>query len=249
MQAQVQKLTLSSQALRALSPQQRYVFALTGQIFNELILLMKWVDISRKAPGDPGPQEDASVGVTMFVLGILIGKTHGALEILRRESVSEIFKADYLRLVNGLEVRWDEVLARHDNMPWLARVRNMSAFHYPTVGQWGPALNENAIAEGAYIYVGKRYADTYYHWSAMAAALPSMTLVNAEDPFQGLGTMVAQLGALLGDITDCLARGLQEFMRANGVGDVISQAIRFEAPELKPTALHYFFADERLKPE
>ena len=41
MQADVQRLSLSADALRELDPQRRYVFALVGHIFNELMLLQK----------------------------------------------------------------------------------------------------------------------------------------------------------------------------------------------------------------
>lgn len=61
MQAELQKLELSSAALRRLTEHQRYVFALAGQISNELMLLQKWIHVSRRAPVIAGPQEDANV--------------------------------------------------------------------------------------------------------------------------------------------------------------------------------------------
>ena len=46
MKAQLSRISLSEDALRALDPQRRYVFALIGHIFNELMLLQKLIHVS-----------------------------------------------------------------------------------------------------------------------------------------------------------------------------------------------------------
>lgn len=80
----------------------------------------------------------------------------------------------------------------------------------------------------------------------MTAALPATKHVNPDDPFKGLDQMVNELGELLSGVTDCLARGLQAFLKKSKVGAKLSEPIRFDAPSLSPLALHYFIADERL---
>lgn len=247
MQAEVQRRSLSADALRALDPQRRYVFALVGHIFNELMLLQKWIHISRRAPGSPGPQEDAAVGVTLFLVRLLSSKVYEALheDGLRKASVDEVLRVDYFAKVDGLNERWDAVLAQHDKLEWLGWIRNKGGFHYMNANQWAPGL-EDSMCDDAYIWTGKRYGDTYFHWAEMTAALPAMCHVNAEEPFKGLEQMVEELSRLLRDATDCLARGLQAFMTTSGVGDKLMDATRFEAPMLEPPALHYFFADARL---
>jgi hypothetical protein len=247
MQAEVRRLELSADALKALDPQRRYVFALVGHIFNELMLLQKWVHISRRAPGNPGPQEDAAVGVTMFLVRLLSAKVYEALhdDALGKKSVSDVLRADYFGKVEGLNERWDAVLSQHEKMEWLAWIRNKGGFHYMNANQWAPGL-EDSMCDGAYSYVGKRYGDTYFHWAEMTAALPAMKHVKPDDPFDGLQHMVDELGRLLGAMTDCLARGLQAFLDASGVVASFSEPLRFDAPLLDPPALHYFFADERL---
>lgn len=247
MHAEVQRLALSADALRALDPQERYVFALVGHVFNELMLLMKWVHISRKAPGNPGPQEDAAVGVTMFLVRLLSAKAYEALhdDALGKKSVADVLRADYFGKVDGLNDKWDAVLAHHEKLEWLGWIRNKGGFHYMNANQWAPGL-EDPICDGAYAYTGKRYGDTYFHWAEMSAALPAMKHVNANEPLKGLEQMVDELGQLLSGMTDCLARGLQAFMKTSGIGDTLSDPIRFEAPPLESPALHYFFADERL---
>ena len=247
MQAEVCSLELSATALRALDPDRRYVFALVGHIFNELMLLQKWVHISRKPPGDPGPEEDAAVGVTMFLVRLLSAKVYEALheEALTKKSVAEVLRADYFGGVDGLNEQWEAVLAQHAKLEWLAWIRNKGGFHYMNANQWAPGL-EDTMCDGAYAYVGKRYGDTYFHWAEMTAALPAMKYVNSDDPFKGLDQMVSELGQLLSGVTDCLARGLQAFLKKSNVGAELSEPIRFDAPPLNPLALHFFFADERL---
>lgn len=188
MQAEVRSLELSATALRALDPHRRYVFALVGHVFNELMLLQKWVHISRKPPGNPGPEEDAAVGVTMFLVRLLSAKVYEALheDALTKKSVAEVLRADYFS------------------------------------------------------------GDTYFHWAEMTAALPAMKHVNPDDPFKGLDQMVSELGVLLSGVTDCLARGLQAFLKKSNVDAKLSEPIRFDAPPLNPLGLHFFFADERL---
>jgi hypothetical protein len=245
MQAEVQRLELSGGGLRKLSPQGRYVFALTGHIFNELMLLQKWIHVSRMAPGSLGPQQDAAVAISMFLLRMLAAKTHEALDVLKKQSVSDVLRADYFASVDGLAMQWDAALDAYSNLGWLGRVRNRGAFHYLNCAQWTPVLNDD-LCEGAYMYVGKRYADTYFHWSEMAASLPAMLEVNANQPFEGLNQMLRDLGDLLGQITDCLARGIQSFIDSADLTESVGEAVRFDAPVFEPTALHYFFADERI---
>lgn len=248
MQAEVRRLELSSTALRALDPHRRYVFALVGNIFNELMLLQKWVHISRRAPGYPGPQEDAAVGVTMFLVRMLSAKVYEALheDALSKKSIDEVLRAEYFGGVEGLEERWNEVLISYAKLEWLKWIRNKGGFHYMNATQWAPGLDDS-MCEGGYAYIGKRYGDTYFHWAEMTAVLPAMKHVNNEDPFKGLDQMVTELGELLAGITDCLARGMQSFLKRSNVGAGLSEPIRFDAPILEPPALHFFFADERLE--
>jgi hypothetical protein len=246
MQAEVQRLDLSETGLRALSPLQRYVFTLVGHAFNELILLQKWAHVSRRPPGDPGPQEDAAVAITMFLIRLLSAKVYEALheDALGKKSVAEVLRADYFGKVDGLNDKWDAVLKQYEGLEWLGWIRNKGGFHYMNANQWTPHLGDT-ICSGAYVYVGERFGDTYYHWADMAAALPAMSHVNPDDPMKGLEQMLCELGQLLGDVTECLARGLQAFMSESGIGGSLSDPIRFDAPSLAPPALHYFFADER----
>jgi hypothetical protein len=249
MEAEVRRLDLSAPALRALSPHQRYVFALVAHIFNELMLLQKWVHISRRPPGSPGPHEDAAVGITMFLVRLLSSKLYEALhqDALTKKSIADVLREDYLGRVEGLTDKWDAVLVQHEKLEWMGWIRNKGGFHYMSASQWAPHLDDG-VCEGAYIFMGKRFGDTYFHWAEMAAALPAMSHVNADDPFKGLEQMVCELGQLLEGVTECLARGLQAFLHASGVGSTLSEPIRFDAPLLVPPALHYFFADERLGP-
>lgn len=220
---------------------------MVGHIFNELMLLQKWVHISRKPPGKPGPQEDAAIGVTMFLIRLLSAKVYEALheDALTKNSVAEILRTDYFGHVPGLNAAWEAVLTRYAKMEWLGWVRNKGGFHYMNAAQWAPGL-EDSMCDGAYAYVGRRYGDTYYHWAEMTAALPAMKYVNVNDPFKGLDQMATELGQLLSGITDCLARGLQAFLERSKVGVKLSEPIRFDAPLLEPLALHYFFADDEL---
>jgi len=248
MQAEVQRLELSADALRALDPHRRYVFALVGHIFNELILLQKWIHVSRRPPGHPGPQEDAAVGVTMFLVRLLSAKVYEALhgDALRKENIAAVLRTDYFSNVDGLNDRWQSVLAQYEKLEWLGWIRNKGGFHYMNENQWAPSLVDS-MCEGAYIYTGKRFGDTYFHWAEMTAALPAMSHVNADDPFKGLEQMLHELGELLGDLVDCLARGLQAFLKTSGVGAKLDEPVRFDAPTFEPLALHYFFADGRVK--
>ena len=250
MQAEVKKLELSADALRALAPEQRYVFALAGHIFNELMLLQKWIHVSRRPPGNPGPQEDAAVAISMFLLRLLSAKVYEALrpKALTKPSVDAVLRADYFGKVDGLQAKWDSAIAQYTNLKWLGWVRNKCGFHYMNANQWMPHLGDE-ICSGAYIYTGKRFSDTYFHWAEMTASLPAMCHVNADEPFKGLEQMLDELGELLALITECLARGLTAFIDKNGVGGALADSIRFDAPAFEPPALDYFFADERLDVE
>jgi len=250
MQAEVRKLELSAEVLQALPAQERYVFALVGHIFNELMLLQKWIHVSRRPPGNPGPQEDAAVAMSMFLLRLLSAKVYEALhdDALAKPFVAEVLRAKYFGQVDGLQAEWDATLAKHEAIEWLGWVRNKGGFHYMSANQWAPGLGDS-MCTGAYAYTGKRHGDTYFHWAEMTASFPAMCHVNANEPFEGLRQMIDELGELLRAVTGCLARGLEAFIHTSGVLANVSDPIRFEAPILEPPALHYFFADERLGTE
>lgn len=247
MTAEVRRLHLSATALKSLTPEQRYVFALASHVFNELMLLMKWVDMSRMPPGTTGPREDAAVGVSMFLIRLLASKLYEGLhsDALRRESTDSTLRTDYFRHVDGLEQQWDKALGLHDDLKWLGWIRNKGGFHYMRPTQWVPHLTDD-MCEEAYVYVGRRYADTYFHWTETTASIPAMRYVNQADPFKGLEQMLLDLGEILGMVTDCLARGIQAFISAKGLCENLSDPITFDAPLMEDRAgIHYFFSDNR----
>lgn len=111
--------------------------------------------------------------------------------------------------------------------------------------QWVPHLTDD-MCEEAYVYVGRRYADTYFHWTETTASIPAMRYVNQADPFKGLEQMLLDLGEILGMVTDCLARGIQAFISAKGLCENLSDPITFDAPLMEDRAgIHYFFSDNR----
>jgi hypothetical protein len=244
--AETQTLHLSAHKIRALDPRARYVFVITSHIFNELMLLQKLAHVTRLPPNIAGPRADASVGLSMFVIRMLVGKAHEALTMLRRQStMNELSR--YFNLVPGLAEGWSEAIAFADGMTWMSNVRNQGAFHYPTAGQLLPHMTEE-LCEDAYVLVGRRYADTYFHWPEIVASIPALKEVNAGDPMAGLGQMLDQLGELLGRVIDCLALGLQAFMGEHLMPEDrgLDDPVRFEAPDFDGFHLPYFFADPRL---
>jgi len=247
MNTRLWRLNLSESKLRDLNTHQRYVYALTGHVFNELMLIMKTLHVSRRPPGTEGPLMDASVGTSMFMVRILVGKTHEALARLTRQSIREVLEAEYFSHIEGLTGRWVSTVDQYNSRTWLGHVRNRGAFHYMNAEQWGPHIDDE-LCSGAYIWVGARYSDTYYHWAEMAAALPAMRHMNEQEPFVGLATMLDELGVLLGALTDCLARGLQAFTIRNLLdeGAQTDEPVEFDSPDFETPQVHYFYADPRL---
>lgn len=240
MKASVRRLNLSDLKLKALTERERYVFALTGHVFNELMLLQKLIHVSRHPVGGENPTKDASLAVSLFFLRMLTAKTHEALKILKKDSIRTVLVTDYFNHVEGLIVKWDERCK--NSLTWLAQIRNKGAFHYLNDAQWGPEITDN-LCEGAYVYIGKKYSDTYFHWAEIVAGLPMMKKVNEAEPLDGLETMIAKLGELLGGLNDCLALGLQAFMKKRLIDDnALEPPVSFEAPHFENFHLPYFFA-------
>lgn len=246
MPVDIHRLSLSATKLRGLDAQARFVFASAGHIFNELMLLQKLVHVARRPPNVEGPVADASVGVAMFMLRTLVGKAYEAMLTLRKDPVSQLLRKEYFGLVDGLEQSWDAALDAAANLRWMSVVRNQGAFHYPNGNQLTPFLSDE-YCEGAYVLIGRRYGDTYFHWAEIASALPALSAVNAADPMEGLAIMIEDVGRLLGNLTDCLAQGLQAYMKEHLVdeGEGLDDAVRIEAPDFDSFHLPYFFADER----
>jgi hypothetical protein len=237
----VQRLNLSATGLKALSMHERFVFALSGHVFNELMLMQKLMHISRRPPEDVGPLADASVGTSLFVLRILVAKTYEALYSLSRPDVKEELAKNYFPKVDGLANQWEATVRQYKQLTWMSKMRNQGAFHYLKMSQWAPHLGD-AYCEDAYVLIGKRYSDTLFYWAEMAAAMPAMTAVNPDEPFKGLDQILEELGGLLGQLTDCLALGVQAFIRTKLIEEPLSDPIEFEAPDFNNFRLPYFYA-------
>lgn len=236
------KLTLSKEKLLDLDPHERYAFAIAGHVFNETMLLQKLVLISPPPEGSHQFIKDASVGSAIFALRILIGKTEEAMKILTKDSVESVLRKKFFSLVDGLDVRWDDAKAKYKELLWLGRIRNSRSFHYMNASQWNPHLIGD-ICQDAYVIVGETHGNTFFHWQEMAAALPMMKLVNDEKPFEGLATILDEMGALLNDVGSCLADGMQAFMYQRLTGDgSLGVAEILNVPNMKETPLSYFYA-------
>lgn len=225
-----------------LDTSERYAFAIAGHVFNETMLLQKLVLISTPPEGSHQFIKDASVGSAIFALRILVGKTEEAMKILTKDSVESVLRDKFFSLVDGLEVRWDDAKAKYKELPWLGRIRNSRSFHYMNASQWNPHLLGD-ICQDAYVIVGKTHGNTFFHWQEMAAALPMMKLVNDEKPFEGLATILGEMGALLSDVGSCLADGMQAFMHQRLTDDdSLGDAEMLNLPNMKETPLRYFYA-------
>ncbi|MET3493030.1 hypothetical protein [Variovorax boronicumulans] len=246
MPVEIFRKNLNAAKLRGLDAQSRFVFASAGHVFNELLLLQKLVHVSRLPPNIEGPAMDSSVGVAMFMLRTLVGKTYEAILLLRKQTIATPLRDQYFASVAGLSERWDEVLDAADNQPWMSVVRNQGAFHYPNANQMAPFLTD-AFCEDAYVLIGQRYGDTYFHWAEMAASLPALSAVNPTDPMAGLARMIDDIGELLGRLTDCLALGLTAYIGQYLANDHegLVNPVQVEAPDFETFHLPYFFADPR----
>lgn len=237
---QLQVLELSAERLRRLSPRDRYVFALVGHIFNELMCLLKLTQATRPPPGSHEFQMWAGVGQATTLLRLLLGKTHEALETLRRHSIDRHLRAHYFTEPRLLEP-WEAALERFERLDWLRDLRNRHAFHYMSPGQWGVALGEE-FCEGAKVIVGRRFGDTFFHWSDTVSSYPMLARVNPQDPIEGLGTILEESGELLISLTSALAMGVQRYMRdALTDADALGEAVAMEAPRLSEFHIPYFY--------
>lgn len=236
------KLSLSQKKLSDLDPDERYAFAIAGHVFNETMLLQKLVLISPPPNGSHQFIKDASVGSAIFALRILIGKTEEAMKMLTKDSVESVLRHKFFTIVDGLEARWDAANVKYKELPWLGRIRNSRSFHYMNAAQWSPHLLGD-ICQDAYVIVGQTHGNTFFHWQEMAAALPMMKLVNEKEPFEGLATILQEMGALLNDVGSCLADGMQAFMRQRLTDDdSLGDAETITVPNMKDTPLNYFYA-------
>jgi hypothetical protein len=239
------RLKLSFAKLRSLPPEELYAFALAGHVFNELMMLQKMV-LTSAPPQDSHPfVQDAGVGKTVFVLRLLVGKTEEAMKSLSKKAVIDILKAKFFAPKDGLTERWDAAVLRYAGMPWLNTIRNQRAFHYMTQGQWQPHFTDELL-DDAYVIVGATHGNTFFHWNEMAAALPLLKLVDADDPLvMGLSRMLEETAELLSDLGTCLAEGMQHYMRDVLTGDsALGPEESIAAVSLKEVVTPYFHAKD-----
>lgn len=238
------KLALSESKLRGLDPQELYVFALAGHVFNELMMLQKVLLTSMPAPGSHPFVQDAGVDVSLFALRLLVGKTEEAMKALSKHSVDEVLRSKVFALRPGIEQRWKDAQTQYQTMPWLGRIRNQRAFHYMTAGQWLPHFTDELFG-GAYVIVGTTHGNTLFQWQEVSAGLPMLKLVNEAKPFDGLDLMLREMGDLLRELTACLAEGMQEYMHQVLTDDgALSEPEFLSAASIEQTYMPYYFSKE-----
>lgn len=241
MPATLHKINLSSAKLKALGPNERYVFVLVGHIFNELMTLQKVMLVSQP-PTEAHPFiTDAGMTLSIIWLRLMVGKTHEAITCLKRESVQQVLRAQFFAPVEGLSEQWEAALQKYEDLTWLQRIRNSKAFHYMTQAQWSVDLRDEDCDE-AYVIVGPRNGDILFQWPEQRAAIPMLKLVNEDAPFEGLATMLKELAGLMSMLGECLAHGAQAFIHERLIDDDSLEAPeQVPAPKFESSHLPYFF--------
>ncbi len=236
------KLNLSSYQLQQLRAEERYTLALVGHVFNELMTLQKLIRLCQPPQSAHPFALDAGVSQALFLLKLLVAKTHEAMTELNRNSTRQILVEQYFELVPGLVDEWARAQDMLAKMNWTRSIRNSRSFHYMKPGQWAPFLDD-AACEGAYAIVGETYGNTLFYWSEALAALATFDQVDRDNPIAGLAKMLEEIGELLSLVTSCLARGALNYMHTNLIGDdSLEEPVELEAPKLSELAVPYFFS-------
>lgn len=244
--ADLHRLDIDSSKLKALSPRERYVFGLTGHVFNEIMTLQKLVIASRPSPDAHPFEQEGAVGNAVLFLKLLVGKTHEAMARLTRHSVAHILREKYFSGVEeipDLQDRWDAAVARYEALTWIPKVRNTASFHYMSAGQWLDLTND-ALCDDVHVIVGKRYAQTFFHWQDVLAALPMLRKVDEGEPMNGLGVMLEEMGEVTGALCECLANGLQAYMmRELTAPTALSEPVELPCDFIENNPIPYFYAN------
>lgn len=233
---------LSAAKLKALSETDRYVFALVCHMHNELMALQKMVLIAKPPLSAPGPLKDAGLGLTMLMLKTLLGKTYEALDTLNKPKIADRLRANFFQDPLHLQ-HWEDALDRFAKADWLQALRNRHAFHYMSEGQWRDTLIDENLFDGAQVVLGTTYGNTFYHWADAMAALPMLRVVNPTEPFEGLGTILDDIGALLGRLLGALAEGVGRYIDRELTGpDALGPEVMFRSPTIDEFRVPALFA-------
>lgn len=244
----IHKLVLSTAKLQALPQFDRYVFALLGHIFNDLMISQKLSHISRVHPRESHQYiREGGVGVSLFFLRTLAARTKEVMETLTDKRISNHIETKIFAPA-GLENQWRGALKLFNKIDhdWLATVRNAHAFHYMREHQFLPYL-KSEYCDHAHALVGRKYGDTFFTWSDIRAGHAMLDQVDSNDPFAGLGRMLDDLGELLGKLGDCIAQGLQRYIADQLTDPGALQAPQWiSAPDFNSFYVPYFFRTRRL---
>lgn len=244
--ASVHKLAMSPAKIRALPNTDRYVLALIGHIFNDLMALQKLVLVMRPPRSATDVEKDAGVGLTTLMLRMLAGLTWEAINALNRKEVAEGLQKNYFPDTD-LKDRWRSAMRFAHGLKWLNEMRNENAFHYPQERDW-PELQDPKYDEGAYSIVGTTYGNTFFHWANVLATLPMLHRVNPSDPFEGLGSILDEIGELLNRLTGVLAEAQQRYLHSticdNGA---LGPAVSVRCRRLEDVSIPAFYGKKRAR--
>lgn len=223
----VQRITVSSDRVLALSPEERYAYYLLGHFFNELMLLQKLLAFALPKHDDNRPlRQQPEMGQALFLFRIAAGKMWEAKLALNREVLSVVLRLSFLPLIpNGADrlKLWQRRVA---DAAWLKNLRDGHSFHYPAFKDWRPLLEGTGDWHDDEIFMSGESGNVFHAGADSMAQQWMFGQLNPENPRGAVVPMIDEMIKLLGQVNSLVEDLLGAFVteRLLGAG-VVSESL------------------------
>ncbi|MFZ6769809.1 hypothetical protein ACO0LM_22375 [Undibacterium sp. Di26W] len=157
------EINIPLDAIRRLSEEDRYTYYLLGHMFNELISLQKIIGFSLPKHEDMRTARLLpEISQALFFFRMASSKIWEANLKLRSKAVAVTLRNAILPNMTNGPVRLKELNKAINSAKWLADLRNVIGFHFPTFSEWKPFVTPQDDWADDSIYFGEQTGNTFY---------------------------------------------------------------------------------------
>jgi len=199
--------------VKRLSPEDRYAYYLLGHMFNELMALQKQISFLLPKHGDVRrSRRSPEIGQAVFMFRIASSKVWEAKEKLWSKEISKFLRERVFPEMADGSSQLKELNAAINSASWLASLRNVLGFHYPSFEDWRQFTTPDEDWVDDIVYVGEANGNTFYDGSEAVAQYWMFSRHGRFDVPASIDPLIEQMITLLTSMTNFLSSVISTFI-------------------------------------
>lgn len=241
------RMSFGLREFQKLTPEERALFLLLGNLSNQVNVLWKIVIIAlNRDPADP-VDERVSAAQTQILVRLTIGVLWEGWRLVESRLLGSKLGAEFVpKLDAPAKAALDSLKKRFGASGMLAAVRNSFAFHAPSTSEMEAAFQEAARAEPSEdvwsIYVTSGLLNCFFHASDLVIAHGISKAVGESVLLQSHKKLLNALGPISNELSELIFGFIAAIFRKH-VGDEMDATVvaKFgDAPNISQLQLPFF---------